>query len=804
MAEVDSLKFRMSRRGCLMAGAVINLTLCSPVWAQSVPSSQATSSNDVENIVVTGDRGTASGLIAVTAVPKSASTIDSGFIKDQPAASAPLQLLNLLPGVNVTGRDPTGLEREQMSMRGFQINEIGVSLEGVPLNDSGNFNFYSQIYVDSLNLQRVYVTQGSGDVDTPNLGATGGTVGMVVKPPSADFHILAEQALGENNFRNSFIRLDTGTFAGNNRAFISYSNGYSDEWRGTGGTIARQHVDSIIEHQIGDSSRVTLEAFYNTQEMGQYEALTKAQIAQYGYNFNYAPTFAPLVPGSPGVPENDNNSAAVAPNALLARSNFIGILGKNPFDNVFLTSKANLQLSDKVHLDLQPYLVYANGNGGVATYVTGSTLTALGVNPDVKHDGNNNDTLLYDDMGSQYQIRTGGVARMKVDLPYQEVVFGFQYEHDTEREWQPLTQVDPVTGEPISQWGDRGSQYEMVNYPNGNHVRLQDRRTLTTIERPFLQDTIHLFDDSLLLNLAVQEPFVDRKGFNFLPLLLRTTAGQVAPVSDELEQHKLMPSAGVVYSLDPDNQIFASIAQTFRASDNNPLFLPGTVLSETKPEQAVNVEAGYRYTGAPVIFSATFFNVNYQNREEFQLSPVGTTVGANVGAVTIRGAELEVGTKPIGGFSLYGSGTFVDSRVRENIMVGVGGGGLRPLPTEGKQMPDTPQVMFAGQVRYDSDNYFGEIQAKYTGKRYATMTNDESVGGYATADVIAGYRLPEEWTRSVKTSVTLSVTNILDKRYYGGINYSNTSVATNGVAGSPPTYWVGPPRFFSAKITAEF
>ena len=804
MAEVRFLKLGKSRRGWLLAGVALNMALCVPVWAQSAQHTQATSSNDVESIVVTGDRGTKTGLIAEAEVPKSASTIDSDFIQDQPAGSGPLQLLNLLPGVNATNRDPTGLEREQLSMRGFQINEIGVALEGVPLNDTGNFNFYSTEYIDTLNLQRIYVTQGSGDVDTPNFGATGGTIGMVVQRPAAEFHVMAQQALGQDNFRNSFIRLDTGNFTGNNRAFISYSNGFADEWRGAGDTMARQHVDSIIEHDIGESSRVSLESFYNSQEMGQYEALTKAQIAQYGYNFNYAPTFAPIVPGSPGVPENDNNSAALAPNTLLNRSNFIGIDGKNPFDTAFITSKANLQLSDKVHLDLQPYWIYINGNAGIGTYVTGGTLAALGANPNVKNDGNNNDTLLYNIMPSEFEIRTGGVARMKVDLPYQEVVFGIQIEHNNEHEFEPLIGVNPITGYSANQWGNEGAPYETVTYPGGNFVRLEDRRTRTDLERPFLQDTVHLLDDNLTLDLAVQEPFVDRKGLNFLPLLLRTSAGQVAPVSAELEQHKLMPSAGAVYKLDSDNQVFASIAQTFRASDNNPLYFPGTNLGATKPEEAVNVEAGYRYTGAPVIFSATFFNVNYQNREEFQLSPVKTTIGADVGAVTLRGAEMEVGTKPIDGFSLYGSGTLVDSRVRQNILVGIAAGGLRPLPTEGKQMPDTPHVMFAGQLRYDADAFFGELQAKYTGKRYSTMTNDESVGGYSTTDVIAGCRIPEEWTHSVRTSVTLSVTNILDRRYYGGINYSNTAVTTNGVAGSAPSYYVGPPRFFSAKVTAEF
>lgn len=781
----------------LLAGVAINLLLGGTALAQ-----EASSSNDVETIIVTGGRTVnGGGLIQLQEAPKSASAVTRQFIQDQPAAANPFQLINLAPGVNSNGRDPTGTGRSAISVRGFQSNQIGLILDGVPVNDSGNFNVYAQEYIDPENLSQVYIMQGAGDADTPNVGETGGNIGMVVQRPADDFHVTVQQAVGENNLRREYLRVDTGDLGDRTRAFISYSNADLNVWRGEGET-KRQHIDASIQHDVGDASRLTLSAFYNTAETYSYQALTKAQIAQYGYNFNFATTWNPITP-VPGQVENDNNSAALAPNTSYQRSNYYQ-LASNPFENLVVSAKANLQMTDDIRLDIQPYLWYGFGGGGTANYVSESNTALLGQATDLNGNGQTRDNLLYYTPYAQQQVRPGVLARGKWTVGINELVVGFQYESGILNEWQPLIAVNQATGMPTDLWPNLNTEH--VTRGDGVNARLQNRVTTTEVIRPFAVDTVHLFDDALAVSVGLQHPDINRTGVNNLTLAQRTSGSAVAPVNPKLDQQKFVPSFGVVYHPDEHNELFASITQTFRAADNTVLYTPGVNLGTIQPESTVDTEVGYRYSGPELIGSLAFFNTNYTNRQQslFDVT-ANTSVSKNIGGVIIRGVEAEVGTPKFYGFSLYGSGSYTYSRLLNDLQVGVAGQSTPGiLPTQGKELTDTPKYIFATLLRYDLDDFFAQMQAKYTGTRYASLTNDEAVSPFTTVDIATGYTLPEAWTGRFQTKAVLSVTNLFDKHYLGGINFGNNARVYNGVPVNLPTYQVGAPRYISAKLQVMY
>ena len=97
-----------------------------------------------------------------------------------PGTSA-LNVIQQLPGVNVQGADGLGMYEwsNRITMRGFQTQQIGQTMDGIPLGDMsyGNFNGLGiGRAVDPSNVTATQVTQGTGGLGTAsanNLGRRG-------------------------------------------------------------------------------------------------------------------------------------------------------------------------------------------------------------------------------------------------------------------------------------------------------------------------------------------------------------------------------------------------------------------------------------------------------------------------------------------------------------------------------------------------------------------------------------------------------------------------------------------------------
>ena len=197
---------------------LISLAFASPM----VMAQQAT---DVGQINVQGlVGGTDSGLIIQEESGKARSAVNRVYMDKLNPSTNAFQVIELLPGVNTYSSDATGLFGGGIRIRGFAGDQIGLTINGAPVNDSGNFAVYPQEYTDSENLCEVFVTQGSADTDAPHVGASGGNIGMVTCAPSDKFGMRGAVSAGQLKYKRTFVRLDTGKFGPSNaKAFISYS-----------------------------------------------------------------------------------------------------------------------------------------------------------------------------------------------------------------------------------------------------------------------------------------------------------------------------------------------------------------------------------------------------------------------------------------------------------------------------------------------------------------------------------------------------------------------------------------------------
>ena len=82
-------------------------------------------------------------------------------------------------------------------MRGMNSDQIGLSMDGIPINDSGNYAVYPNLLGDAENLEEVFVTQGSSEADGPHIGSSGGNIGLATRRPAKDFRRFRQADAGQ-------------------------------------------------------------------------------------------------------------------------------------------------------------------------------------------------------------------------------------------------------------------------------------------------------------------------------------------------------------------------------------------------------------------------------------------------------------------------------------------------------------------------------------------------------------------------------------------------------------------------------
>ncbi|MFA6117071.1 MAG: TonB-dependent receptor plug domain-containing protein [Sphingomonas sp.] len=217
-------------------------------------------SDDTSTIVVTAAKSTRSS----TAIPQ------SEIQKILPGVS-PLKAIQTLPGVLYITADPWGYNEQnaQIFIHGFAANQLGYTMDGIPLGDQsyGNYNGLSpQRAVISENVGRVVVSTGAGDLATASNSNLGGTVETFSSSPLDRFGVQAAQTVGSYDTSRSFVRIDTGTFAGGTTSgYISAARQHARAWD-FNGTQGGYQANAKLVH---DSSIGKLTFYFDYNDMTQ-------------------------------------------------------------------------------------------------------------------------------------------------------------------------------------------------------------------------------------------------------------------------------------------------------------------------------------------------------------------------------------------------------------------------------------------------------------------------------------------------------------------------------------------------------
>ena len=157
----------------LLSVALLGTGYFSAAIAQKIPT-------DVGTVKIAGEGDAlGNGLLIDEDGVKTRSTATKTVLDKERTTANAYQVLNLMPSVNAYSYDATGLFGGNLRVRGFNSDQMGFTVNGAPVNDSGNFAVFPQEYSEIENMCEIFITQGSVDTDSPHIGASGGNVGMV-------------------------------------------------------------------------------------------------------------------------------------------------------------------------------------------------------------------------------------------------------------------------------------------------------------------------------------------------------------------------------------------------------------------------------------------------------------------------------------------------------------------------------------------------------------------------------------------------------------------------------------------------
>lgn len=740
--------------------ALATLFAISPAFAQTDGQVADASATMLEEIVVYG-RGEARQVQGVTA---------AAIALEAPGTS-PLKAIENLPGVSFQSADPFGNYEwsARITIRGFNQNQLGFTLDGVPLGDMsyGNHNgLHISRAISSENVGEVTVAQGAGSLSTASTSNLGGTVQFTSHKPSKEAGAYVAGMFGSEQTGRGFVRLETGELSTGTSAYISYTRQNAEKWKGDG--IQKQDQANFKVVQTVGDGEISAWLNWSDRRENDYQDLSLQMIDRLGYDWdNFAKDWATALRVS-DIYNGIITGPFPAPIQTVDDAYYDAAgLRKDTIGAVSLA----YPLTDSLKLDLTGY---GHQNDGQGLWFTPYTPTPGGASQSIRT--------------TEYSIeRIGGIGQLTAEIGDHTVSGGFWFEDNDftqARRFYGLNRASPGRSSTQFQTGAMATQWEYDFNTKTTQFNLSDSWKVT---------------DQLTVNAGFKSVNVENEG--------ATVTGAVKNGTIKAKDN-FLPQAGFVYEINDEHQVFGSYAENMRAFESSGTGGPfsttkaafDAIKDNLEPENSRTFELGWRFRVEQFQGSVAAYDVQFDDR--LLTVTVGSGIQGlppslqNVGGVSTRGVEAAGTYKVTDDVSLFGSYTYNDSSYDDNVL-----DGTTVVPTKNKTVVNSPKHLLKGEVSYDDGNLFATLGANYTSKRYYTYLNDGSVDAYTLVEASLGYRFEgSDWLEG--TELQANVTNLFDKKYV-------STIGSNGFVNSDPTgaaqtLLAGAPRQFFVSLKKQF
>jgi len=729
------------------------------VAQQTASASSAADASQLEEVVIFA-RGVARQQQQVTA----------DQIDYLPAGTSPLKAIEKLPGVNFQSADPFGSYEwsTRIVVRGFNQNQMGFTLDGVPLGDMsyGNHNgLHISRAVPSEDVGRVSLSQGAGALGTASTSNLGGTLEFFTLDPASDFGARIDLTGGSDSTRRIYGRFDTGALGGSGpRIALSAVDGTTDKWKGSGEQQQRMYSLKAVQ-PIGDTGSVT--AYYNYSDRAErdYHDLSFDIIRRRGEDWdNWAPNWTAAVAAAQTCAASGFSNAVACDDAYWdaagIREDSLAYLGLD------LPSDEGLSFSARA---------YMHKNEGQGLWGTPYVPTPGGAPLSVRT--------------TEYDIdRKGALATIGWALGSHALEAGVWIEENDFNQARRFYPEPNIAG------------------PTQSFTSFRSSPLLTQWEYAFNTKTTqyHLQDE-----FSIGDTLKFIAGFKGMKVENTATTITGTNKSGTIEAKEgFLPQLGFTWAPWEGGELFGLAARNARAFVSANTAGPFSTTAAgfvairdvLKPETSDTLELGWRFRGDSFEGVLAAYRIKFKDRLlAIQQGPgiVGNpSVLANVGGVSTNGFEAAVNWRPMQHLSWFTSFAWNDSTFDENystngnvVLVG------------GKTVPDAPEVMIKTELAYDNGAFFARADANYTGGRYYTFLNQGSVPSYTLFNASAGYRFADV-AMFEELTLQAAVTNITDKFYI-------STVGSNGFVNADPngtaqTLLRGAPRQVFVSLMAKF
>ncbi|HRH20521.1 MAG TPA: TonB-dependent receptor [Brevundimonas sp.] len=796
-----------------LVGGVLMATAAS---AQST-GSESFEADTVAEVVVTGQRGPANvdGLAVEETVTRARSTLTGEYLESQQPGQSVLASIAILPGVTFSNSDAYGSSGGDITVRGFDSARVSLNLDGIQLNDTGNYAIYSNQQLDPELIERVGVNQGSTDVDSPTASATGGSINMVTRRPAADLGFIIQPSVGSFNYRRIFLMGETGEIGPwGTRMWAAYSHTEYDHFFGAGG-VQKDQYNARIWQPIGQNGDFVSVSLHYNENRNQFPQ-TRESVDAFNLTGNFSSTAnstsCTLLAGV-NLTRQDQASSSLNPGC----SNYY-MFSVNPSNTGSIRGQSRFHLSDSLTLTVDPTFQYVLANGGGITNVEerdqrlqGSFFNSalpLATGVDLNGDGDLLDRIkLYSPSNTntrRYSVNSSLIWDINDD---HRVRFAYTWDRGNHRQTSEFGYLD-LSGNWDSWFGGKDGNGRQVLTLDGDVFQERNRQSIATLNQFAVEYNGRFLNDTVRVNLGLRAPYFSRQLNNYCwqtdtfnawctrqrpttPLVsaaVSATAG--APVSFERDYDALLPNVGASWEFAPDHTAFISYSENLSAPRTDDLY--DRVPASPEPERSRNYEAGYRYGAGGLIVSASVYYAEFENFivRAFETLPDLSTIAYSINAGDINrwGIDGSLGYQVTDSFSVFASGSWIQTEILADIPNTSGGFNA----TAGNELPEVPQFQWALRGEYEAGPWTLGAQARYVDERWTNMVNDESTPSYTVVDLDG--RLDLDFLME-GTYLQINVQNLFNERYLGNIG---TAESGNRTADR------GAPRSIAATLRVAF
>ena len=199
-----------------------------------------------------------------------------------------IQGLQYLPNIDVYEQGGNGLNGSSITINGFDNKGINFGLDGIPLNDSDSYSFYSNEFIQNIDIQSINVDPGAGSAKTVGLSAFGASVGVQSKDPDPTLGVTLNYGAGSFDTYTQYIKANSGLFLTSvapTTAYLTFTHASSEGYFDNSQTSFKNSLMFKSLTQLGEG---TLRLFYsqNHQQFYYYGGCTQADIDTYGDRCN--------------------------------------------------------------------------------------------------------------------------------------------------------------------------------------------------------------------------------------------------------------------------------------------------------------------------------------------------------------------------------------------------------------------------------------------------------------------------------------------------------------------------------------